>query len=75
MSKVDINILGSALGEIAKAIGKITDAINSYMSNSEVRRMRRCIRYGDILIDRIKKLDVKDKVVDKYIKLWQKFNN
>jgi len=73
--KLDINILGHTLGKIADAITEVTKSLDKYMSNSEIRRMRKCIKYGDLLIKRIEELKIEDKEVKKWVKVWEVYNN
>jgi hypothetical protein len=73
--KVDVNILGDALGKIANAISEITKSLDKYLSNSEVRRMRKCIKYGDLIINRINELKIEDKELKKFVKVWEVYNN
>jgi hypothetical protein len=73
--KLDINILGESLGKMADAINQITKSLDKYFSSSEIRRMRKCIKYGDLIVDKLKTMDIKDKELKKYINVWEVYNN
>ena len=75
MSKVDINILGNALGQIAGAVSELTKAISKWLDASNQRRMSKCIRIGDDICERIRELKVEDKALDRLINRYQKYNN
>ena len=74
-TKIDINILGGALGQLAEAMSQATKLLASWLDSGTQRRMSRCIRIGDNICDRIQELKIKDKALDRLIKRWQKYNN
>lgn len=77
MSKVGINVVGSA-GKIAEAITALVTALSKYMGKANLRRMKKCIRLGDRIVDKVWKLELDDKehrVLAKLLRQWDKYNN
>ena len=64
-----------ATSEIASAISNIVQLWREYLSTGDKRRMQKCIRIGDEIIDLILSLEVRDKKLNKLINKRQKYNN
>ena len=75
MAKIDINILGNAIGEVAKSISEVTKAISAYMGNANVRRLRKCVRNADKIVNRVRDIGIDDKQLNRFIKVHDKLNN
>lgn len=59
----------------SSAFKEITMLVRELVAGAEVRRMRKCIRQGDLIIERIVELRIKDKKLSSYRKKWQTLNN
>ena len=73
--KLNINVLGESLGKIADSVTAIAQGLTKYLSDSERRRMVKCIKNADNLIDRIQELRISDGEILKLIKKHKKYNN
>lgn len=63
------------LDPVAKLLSEIAKIIRLRMTTADVRRMARCIRYGDKIVRRCRELDIQDKELDKLFDRWDKYNN
>ena len=73
--KLDINVLGGAIGKLSEAITAVTNALVKWVSSQDIRRMRKCIRLGDKIVRRANELNIDDKYLENYCDKWDKYNN